>query len=528
MGRLRALSRLSRPERLRGSPDTLLKSAGQTAGFDSPEESVICLLVQLPTTPRKSPESDMAVKTRFAPSPTGFLHIGGVRTALFAWLYARRHGGTFVLRIEDTDRERSTEEAIQVILDGLEWLKLRPDEGPLYQTDRFPRYREVVDQLLASGRAYKCYCPREELDEMRAAQRARGEKPRYDGRCRDRTEPRQGVDPVIRFRTPDEGETVVDDVIHGHVSFQNSELDDLIMVRSDGVPTYNFSVVVDDMDMGITHVIRGDDHLNNSPRQVNIYHALGAEPPRFAHVPMILGPDGAKLSKRHGAVSVLEYRQEGYMPEALLNFLVRLGWSHGDQEIFSVDEMIELFDLADVNKAASSFNPEKLLWLNQQYIMKATPECLGLDLWWQLERLSVDTTGGPETKAVAEAFRQRAQTLHEMAQSALFFYQDFDTYHEKAAKKHLTPSVLEALQRVHDGLMCLEHWQAGPIHEVILGAAEALDLKLGKVAQPIRVAVSGGPVSPPIDVTLELLGRQKTMERIERAIAYVTERAAAA
>jgi glutamyl-tRNA synthetase len=363
---------------------------------------------------------------------------------------------------------------------------------------------------------------------MRAAQRARGEKPRYDGRCRDRAEPVPGVDAVIRFRTPNDGETVVDDMIHGHVVFRNEELDDLVLVRSDGVPTYNFSVVVDDMDMGITHVIRGDDHLNNSPRQVNIYHALGAKPPRFAHVPMILGPDGGKLSKRHGAVSVLEYRQEGYLPEAMLNFLVRLGWSHGDQEIFSIDEMIELFDLADVNKAASSFNPDKLLWLNQQYIMKATSESLGLDLWWQLGRLGVDTGSGPDTMAVAEAFRQRAQTLHEMAQSALFFYRDFETYHEQAAKKHLTPSVLEALNRVRDGLMCLEAWQAGPIHEVIIGTTEALGLKLGKVAQPIRVAVSGGPVSPPIDITLELLGREKTLARLDRAIAYVAERAAAA
>ncbi len=470
----------------------------------------------------------MTVKTRFAPSPTGFLHIGGVRTALFAWLYAKRHGGTFVLRIEDTDRERSTEEAIQVILDGMEWLKLRPDEGPLYQTDRFERYRAVVEQLVEQGHAYRCYCSKEELDEMRAAQRARGEKPRYDGRCRERREPVPGVDPVIRFRNPDEGTVVVEDDVHGQVEFDNSELDDVVLMRSDGVPTYNFSVVVDDMDMGITHVIRGDDHLNNTPRQINIYHALKAQPPRFAHVPMILGPDGSKLSKRHGAVSVLEYRQEGYLPEALLNFLVRLGWSHGDQEIFSREEMIELFDTRDVNKAASSFNPEKLMWLNQQYIMKADPRRMALDLGWQLERLGVKTEGGPDLEKLVEAYRQRAQTMHEMAQSALFFFRDFEEYHEKAAKTHLRPVALEPLTRVRDGLMVLEDWRAEPIHEIVQGAADALELKLGKVAQPIRVAVSGGPVSPPIDVTLELLGRDKTIERLNRAIEYVEARAAVA
>ncbi len=470
----------------------------------------------------------MTVKTRFAPSPTGFLHIGGVRTALFAWLYARKHNGTFVLRIEDTDRERSTEEAIQVILDGMEWLKLRPDEGPLYQTHRFERYRDVAEQLIEQGDAYRCYCSKEELDEMRAAQRARGEKPRYDGRCRHRAGRASGVDPVIRFRNPSEGTVIVEDDVHGRVEFENSELDDVVLMRSDGVPTYNFSVVVDDMDMGITHVIRGDDHLNNTPRQINIYHALGANPPAFAHVPMILGPDGSKLSKRHGAVSVLEYRQEGYLPEALLNFLVRLGWSHGDQEIFSLEEMIELFDTRDVNKGASSFNPEKLLWLNQQYIMKADPRRLALDLWWQLERLGVDTRGGPDLEKVAEAYRQRAQTMHEMAQSALFFFQDFDEYHEKAAKDHLRPVALEPLTRVRDGLMVLEDWRAEAIHNIVQGAAEALELKLGKVAQPLRVAVSGGPVSPPIDVTLELLGRDRTVGRLNRAIEYVEARVAAA
>ena len=460
----------------------------------------------------------MTVKTRFAPSPTGFLHIGGVRTALFSWLYAKRHGGQFVLRVEDTDRERSTEEAIQVILDGMEWLRLRPDVGPLYQTDRLDRYTEVAERLLAEGHAYHCYCSKEELEEMRTAQRAAGEKPRYDGRCRDRAEPREGVEPVLRFRNPDEGEVVVEDLVRGRVVFDNSELDDLVMLRSDGMPTYNFSVVVDDMDMEITHVIRGDDHLNNTPRQMNIYAALGGTPPAYGHVPMILGQDGAKLSKRHGAVSVLEYRQEGYLPEAVLNYLVRLGWSHGDQEIFDIEEMIELFDIADVNKSPSSFNPDKLMWLNQQYIMEASGEYLGLMLSWQLERLGVSIVGGPDPQAVAEAYRQRAQTIHEMAQSAMFFYQDIHGYHDKSARKHLSPAALPALKMVRDGLFLSERWEASALHDVVQATAEQLELKLGKVAQPIRVAVSGGPVSPPIDVTLELLGRERVLDRLDRAI----------
>jgi len=465
------------------------------------------------------------VRTRFAPSPTGFLHIGGVRTALFSWLQARRHGGQFILRIEDTDRARSTEEAIQVILDGMKWLGLQADEGPLYQTDRFDRYTEVAEQLLEAGDAYHCYCSKEELDEMRAAQMASGQKPRYDGRCRDRKTPREGIPPVVRFRNPDEGQVVVDDKVRGRVVFDNRELDDLVLLRSDGIPTYNFSVVVDDHDMGITHVVRGDDHLNNTPRQINVYRALGAEPPVFAHVPMILGPDGAKLSKRHGAVSVLQYRQEGYLPEALLNYLVRLGWSHGDQEIFSMEEMIHLFDIGDVNKSASSFNPEKLLWLNQHYVKEASGARMAIDLNWQLERLGISTSAGPPLEAVAEAYRERARTLHEMAQAAIFFYQDFESYHDKAAKKHLGPDAVEPLRQLRDGLAALEDWASGPIHELVQRVAENLGLGMGKVAQPLRVAVSGGPVSPPIDVTVALLGKDTTLARVDRAIDHASSAA---
>lgn len=464
----------------------------------------------------------MTVKTRFAPSPTGYLHIGGVRTALFSWLYARHHGGEFVLRIEDTDKARSTEEAIQVILDGIEWLGLAADEGPHYQTHRLDRYREVLDKLLAEDKAYPCYCSKARIEELRAAQMARKEKPRYDGRCRHGAESR-GIDPVYRFKTPLDGEVVVEDAIKGRVVFDNGELDDLVIARSDRTPTYNFSVVVDDSDMDITHVIRGDDHLNNTPRQIHMLRALGAEPPKYAHVPLIRAADGSKLSKRHGAVSVLEFRQEGYLPEALLNYLVRLGWSHGDQEIFSRQEMIELFDIDEVNKSASAFNPEKLAWLNQQYIMKADTARLARELQWQLECMGIDTAQGPDMGALAEVQRERAKTTREMALESLLFFQDVHEYHEKAARKHLKLDALEPLRMVRDGLSTLEPWERDAIHAVVHGVAEKLELKLGKVAQPIRVAVSGGPVSPAIDVTLELLGREKTLERLERGMLHVQQ-----
>lgn len=469
--------------------------------------------------------NNKAVKTRFAPSPTGYLHIGGVRTALYCWLYAQRHGGTFVLRIEDTDRERSTEEAIGVIIDGMSWLGLDADEGPYFQTQRLERYRELTGKLLADGNAYHCYCSKEELEKMRNEQMARKEKPRYDGRCRNRTAPIEGVDPVVRFRNPDEGQVVVDDLVRGRVVFDNSELDDLVIVRSDGIPTYNFSVVVDDWDMAISHVIRGDDHLNNTPRQINIFSALDAEPPRYAHLPLIMGQDGVRLSKRHGAVSVLHYRDEGYLPEALLNYLVRLGWSHGDQELFSVEELCRLFDVGDVNKSASTFSPDKLLWINQQHIMKSTTERLAPELSKQYELIGVSTDDGPEPAAVVEALKERAQTMRDMAQSSAFFYVDFDEYDEKAARKNLKAETREAVAQVKQALAELAYWQAEPIHEAIVATAEKLELKLGKVAQPIRVAVSGGPVSPPIDVTLELLGRDKTLQRIDRALAHIDSKA---
>ena len=448
------------------------------------------------------------------------LHIGGVRTALFSWLYAKRHAGTFVLRIEDTDRERSTDAATQVILDGMDWIGLRADEGPFYQTRRMDRYREVIAQFLKSGAAYHCYCTREELDAMRNEQIAAKQKPRYNGTCRHRTAPRDGVDPVVRFRNPADGAVVVEDVVHGNVVFENIELDDLIIARSDGSPTYNFCVVVDDMDMKITHVIRGDDHLNNTPRQINMLKALGATPPVYAHLPMILGADGAKLSKRHGAVSVLQYREEGYLPEALLNYLVRLGWSHGDQEVFSLEEMARLFDIKDVNKSASAFNPEKLLWLNQQHIMRATPERLASYLRPQLEALGIAVSDEAKLAAVAKAQQERAKTLKEMAQNSQFFFADFKAYDEKAAKKNLTPESVPALKVVHSKLAALGEWTAAAIHDAVNQAAAELNVGLGKVAQPIRVAVSGTSVSPPIDATLEVLGREVTLQRIQRALDF--------
>jgi len=460
----------------------------------------------------------MSIRTRFAPSPTGLLHIGGVRTALFSWLYARRHDGTFVLRVEDTDRERSTEAATQVILDGMQWLGLTADEGPFYQTRRMDRYREVLDQFLADGHAYHCYCTKEELAEMRSRQEAAKQKPRYDGTCRHGRQPRPGVDPVVRFKNPVEGTVVVQDVIHGNVVFENTELDDLIIARSDGTPTYNFCVVVDDWDMKITHVIRGDDHLNNTPRQINMLKALGASVPAYAHVPMILGTDGAKLSKRHGAVSVLQYKEEGYLPEALLNYLVRLGWSHGDQEVFSMEEMQRLFDIKDVNKSASAFNPDKLLWLNQQHIMRATPQRLAQYLKPQLAALGVEAADDAKLAAVAKAQAERAKTLKEMAQNSVFFFKDLDGYDEKAAKKNLTAESAPVLAAVRERLAAMQDWSAAAIHGAINEVAAAFDLGLGKVAQPIRVAVSGTSVSPPIDVTLEVLGRNSVLERLGAAI----------
>lgn len=470
----------------------------------------------------------MTVRTRFAPSPTGVLHLGSVRTALFCWLYARHNEGQFVLRIEDTDKERSTPENVEAITDGMAWLGLDADEGPFFQTDRFDRYAEVIDEWLDAGKAYKCYCTREELEALREGQMKRGEKTRYDGRCRERKEPRPGVDPVVRFMNPLDGSVVVEDRVRGTVEFQNSELDDLIIARSNGTPTYNFTVIVDDFDMRITHVIRGDDHLNNTPRQMNMLAALGANPPIYAHLPMILGPDGTKLSKRHGAVDIREYREDGYLPEAVLNYLVRLGWSHGDQELFSLEEMIKLFDIDDVNQSASSFNPEKLLWLNQQHIIAAPADRLARDLESFALRAGIDPAAGPKLSDVAEVYRERASTLEEMANASRYCFDDFDSFDEKAAKKNLRPVILDAMRVVREELSALDEWSPTSIADAIQDVAERHELNMGKLGQPVRVAVTGGPVSPPIDATVWLVGRERTIRRLDSAIDYIERRIEAA
>jgi len=468
----------------------------------------------------------MNVRTRFAPSPTGLLHVGGARTALFCWLFARRHGGTFVLRIEDTDRERSTQASTDAIVDGLQWLGIDADEGPWYQTDRLALYREHVERLLREDKAYLCYCTREELEAMRAAKRARGEKPRYDGRCRRRTgSPPAGVDPVVRFKNPAAGTVVFDDLVRGTVAFDNRELDDLVIARGDGLPTYNFGVVVDDLDMDVSHVIRGDDHVMNTPRQLNIIAALGASPPHYAHLPMILGADGQRLSKRHGAVGVMELRDDGYLPEALLNQLVRLGWSHGDQEIFSREEMIARFDLADVNRAPAAFDYDKLGWLNQHYLRQADPERLGGLLAEQLERMGIDVSGAVAPSVIAEIQRDRTRTIAEMAGKSRFAFEDYGDFDAGAAKKHLRPAALEPLEAVREKLCAIAGWEPALLHAAVIECAEALSLNLGKVAQPLRVALTGTAASPAIELTLQMVGREAALSRIDRAIAYVRDRA---
>lgn len=464
------------------------------------------------------------MRTRFAPSPTGYLHIGGARTALYSWLQARKQGGTFILRIEDTDRERSTQASVDAILDSMKWLALHYDEGPFYQTQRMDRYQAIIEQLLREGKAYHCYCSKEEIDQLREQQMANKEKPRYDGRCRKRKEAVAGVQPVVRFRNPDDGIVVVNDLIKGKVVFDNKELDDLIIARSDGAPTYNFTVVVDDFDMKITDVVRGDDHLNNTPRQINILKALGVEPPSYAHVPMILGDDGKRLSKRHGAVSVMQYCEEGYLPEALLNYLVRLGWSHGDKEIFSIQEMIDLFDVQDVNKSASTFNPEKLLWVNQQYIKQSSVEDLAARLLPYLATAGIQTEAGPALVKVVDLLKDRAKTLKEMAEGCRIFYQSYTSLDEEAAKKHLRPVIQEAMLDVQQRFRDLTDWQTIAIHDAINATVEKFDLKMPKLAQPLRVAVTGAAASPSIDATLALIGPERTLLGINNALKYIADR----
>lgn len=451
----------------------------------------------------------MTVRTRFAPSPTGYLHVGGVRTALFSWLYAKRHRGEFILRIEDTDQERSTQESVRAILDGMAWLGMDYDEGPFYQTKRYDRYNHVVQQLLNEGKAYRCECSKERLEALRESQIAAKEKPRYDGHCRNKNLPASDAPFVIRFKNPDQGTVSFHDQVYGEIHVANSELDDLILIRSDGHPTYNFAVVIDDLDMNITHVIRGDDHINNTPRQINLFQALNAPIPVFAHLPMILGEDGKRLSKRHGAVGVLQFKELGILPHALLNYLVRLGWSHGDQEIFSIDEMIASFDLKNVSRGVSSFNYEKLYWLNQHYQKNDPVEDVAEALHWHFEKEGIKLDKGPSLTDLVPIQAERCKTLAEICQMSTYFYTDSIEYDEAAVKKHLRPVVLEPLTALYERLNAVELWEKEHLQECINDISAQFDINMGKIAQPLRVAVTGSGMSPPIDMTLMLLGKEK-------------------
>ena len=467
----------------------------------------------------------MACRTRFAPSPTGYLHIGGARTALYCWLEARRRGGTFILRIEDTDRERSTDAAVQAILDGMQWLGLDADEGPYYQTQRMPRYLQVADELLAAGKAYYAYETREELEAMRASAMARNEKPRYNGHYRERNDAlREDPNRVLRFKNPADGSVVFEDLVKGRIEWSNAELDDLVLIRSDGFPTYNFAVVVDDIDMGITEVIRGDDHVNNTPRQINIYQALGAPVPAFAHLPMILGPDGSKLSKRHGAVGVMQYRDDGFLPHAVLNYLSRLGWSHGDQEIFSREELMALFKIEDVNQSAARFDVEKLSWLNQQYLKNDPPEEVAAHLDWHLRHADYDLAAGPAAVDVVIALRDRVQTLKEMATRARIWFEPLSDYDDAAVAKHLTDAAVAPLASMRERLADAPNWTPEAVHAALAHTAEALGLGLGKIAQPLRVAITGTQVSPSIEHTVYLAGREQSLQRIDVALELIARR----
>ncbi len=465
----------------------------------------------------------MTVRTRFAPSPTGYLHIGGVRTALYNWLFAKREGGQFILRIEDTDTERSTQESIDAILEGMQWLGLNYDEGPFYQTQRFDRYKELIQQLLDEGKAYRCYCSKERLEQVREAQKVNKEKPRYDGCCRELKKHPKDEPFVIRFKNPQTGAVIFEDLVRSKVTVNNKELDDLIIARTDGTPTYNFVVVVDDIDMKITHVIRGDDHLNNTPRQINILQALGAPLPIYAHLPMILGADGKRLSKRHGAVSVMQYRQDGFLPHALLNYLVRLGWSYGDQEVFSAEQMIKLFDVHSLNKSGAVFDNEKLLWLNQHYIKHDPAETLLPELQWQFQQAGIEVKAQPPLEKVLAAQRERCKTLKEMMEKSKIFYQDKVVYDEEALAKHLNNDSLVVLEYLQSGFKPLKPWDREGIAEIIDEAAEELELKKGQVAQPLRVAMTGNTISPSIDVTLELLGKERVMNQLAIAMKMVSD-----
>lgn len=466
------------------------------------------------------------IRSRFAPSPTGELHVGGARTALYDYLLARQKQGVFILRIEDTDLERSTPESVKAILDGMAWLGLDYDEGPYYQTKRFDRYKALIQQMLSEGKAYRCTCSKDRLEQLREQQMARKEKPRYDGHCRHKN---LSADTqaafVVRFKNPETGSVTWNDAVRGPIEFSNTELDDLIIARSDGVPTYNFTVVIDDWDMQVTHVVRGDDHINNTPRQINILQALGAPLPEYGHLSMILGDDGKRLSKRHGATGVMEYRNQGYLPEALLNYLVRLGWSYGDQEIFTMAEMIERFDLHKVHSAPAAFNTKKLQWLNQHY-MKTLPVAeVAQHLAFQFQRQNLDADQGPALTDLIPAMAERVATLAEMAEKSRFFYEEFAEYDASAAAKIFTAEAVDPLRRLSQQLAKCQDWSVSILHNVIETVAAELNLGMGKVAQPLRLAVTGGTQSPSIDVTLQLIGKTRVITRLNKALEFIAKKA---
>jgi len=464
------------------------------------------------------------VRTRFAPSPTGDLHIGGARTALFSWLLARHEKGVFILRIEDTDVARSTQESIQVILDAMTWLGMDWDEGPFYQTQRISSYQEAAGKLLREGKAYRCYCTSEELETKREAALKAGIKPKYDRTCLRRASSPSGGPSAIRFLSPDEGKTVVEDLIQGRVEFDNTELDDLIILRSDGLPTYNFSVVVDDATMGITHVIRGNDHLNNTPRQIQIYQALGYPIPKFGHVPMILGPDKKKLSKRHGAQSVMEYKKMGYLPQAVVNYLVRLGWSYGDQEEFTREELIEKFSLEAVGRSAAAINPGKLDWLNSEYIKKIELDELVQRVWPFIEAKGYSNRDSDLLRKAVLSLRERVKTLVEMAELSEFYFREEIAYDEKAAERFLGKEAVRIFGQVITSLSKESTLEKGNVHQLIQQLAETKGEPLVQIAQPLRVALTGRTVSPPIDEVMEALGKERVIKRLQKAIEYIARK----
>ena len=457
------------------------------------------------------------MKSRFAPSPTGYLHIGGARTALFAWLWAKKNNSKFVLRIEDTDKDRSTQDSVDAILQGIDWLGLSYDEGPIYQSERLERYKEVLTQLLDEDKAYYCECTKERLEAMREAQMVSGDKPKYDGCCRDK-KLKSGV---VRFLNSDKGTVSFNDYVKGEIEIANSELDDLIIARSDGSTTYNLSVVVDDHDMNIECVIRGDDHINNTPKQINLYESLGWNTPRFAHVPMILDVDGSRLSKRHGAVNLMSYRDAGFLPKALLNYIVRLGWSHGDQEIFSVDEMIKLFELKNINKSSASFNQEKLDWINQSYIKTTEIDELVSELKWHLNQLSINLSDGPDIQEVVESLRDRSKSLVDMAKNCVMFYHDFEDFDSDLAIKVFHLESRPVLDDLLINLETLEQWSSEHIHEVIQNICESRNIGFGKVGQPLRLAISGDGKAGSIDKCAQLVGKKRVLLRLKMATDWI-------